>query len=183
MKKHRIFNKGDQIHCFLTSYNHPKIFLPVKAIIKETQWDTVNPRYLVKVLKFYDSYIFLKNTLFEMNFSNSFDKRAQPLSLKSEDYKRNRDLESVMVSEDPRYFIVVDSVLAVKTYNDLSDLFNQLQFFLISRELSDLKTMMTRTIYKGPFKIDTEREFKIRLKNTFGDRDVNFDIDKFLDSL
>jgi hypothetical protein len=183
MKKHRIFNKGDQIHCFLTSYNHPKIFLPVKAVIKESQWDTVNPRYLVKVLKFYDSYIFLKDTLFEMNFSNSFDKRAQPLPIKREDFKRNKELESVMSSEDPRYFIVVDSVLAVKTYNDLSELFNQLQFFLISRELSELKMMMTRTIYKGPFKIDTEREFGIRLKNSFGDKNNNLDLDKFLDSL
>lgn len=183
MKKHRIFNRGDQIHCFLTSYNHPKIFLPVKAIIKECRWDTVNPRYLVKVLKFYDSYNFLKGTLFEMNFSNEFDKRAQLLPIKKEDFKRNRELESLMFSEDPRFFIVVDSVLAVKTYNDLSDLFNQLQFFLISRELSELKTMMTRTIYRGSFKIDTEREFSIRIKSAFGDKNLGLDIDKFLNSL
>ena len=183
MKKHRIFNKGDQIHCFLTSYTHPKIFLPVKAIIKETQWDTVNPKYLIKVLKFYDSYLFLRNTLFEMNFSNSFEKRAQPLPIKREDYKRNKELETQMYSEDPRFYIVVDSILAVKTYNDLSDLFNSLQFFLISRELSELKELMTRTVYRGSFKIDTEREFSIRLKNAFGDKSKDLDIDKFLDSL
>jgi hypothetical protein len=130
MKKHRIFNKGDQIHCFLTSYTHPKFFLPVKAVIKDAQWDPVNPKYLVKILKFYDSYIFLKKTLFEMNFSNSFEKRAQPLPIKKEDYKRNIELESVFSSEDPRFFIVVDSILAVKTYNNLLDLFNEIQFFL-----------------------------------------------------
>ena len=118
-----------------------------------------------------------------MNFSNSFEKRAQPLPIKREDYKRNKELETQMYSEDPRFYIVVDSILAVKTYNDLSDLFNNLQFFLISRELSELKELMTRTVYRGSFKIDTEREFSIRLKNAFGDKSKDLDIDKFLDSL
>ena len=116
-----------------------------------------------------------------MNFSNSFEKRAQPLPIKREDYKRNKELETQMSSEDPRFYIVVDSILAVKTYNDLSDLFNNLQFFLISRELSELKELMTRTVYRGSFKIDTEREFSIRLKNAFGDKSKDLDIDKFLD--
>ncbi len=59
MIKHRIFSKGERCHVLITSFTHPDILIPVKAIIKDTKWDPINPLYLIKIVKFYDSMTFL----------------------------------------------------------------------------------------------------------------------------
>jgi len=186
MKKHRIFNKGETIHCFLTSYSDSNVFIPVKALVMETKWDPVNPKYLVKVLKFYDSMDYLKKHFFSCNFFFEFEKRGKTIQLKSSEFTKVSDLEIRLNQMDERkFYIVVESVMAVKQKLDLQDLFNDIQFFLICRKLSETKELMTRTFYKGAFRLDSMSEFNKRMKlafsDKFKDRDIN--IDRLMDSL
>ena len=60
MIKARLFVKGETIYALLSSYSHPNILIPVKAIVKDVKYDEINPVYLIKVVKFYDNILFLK---------------------------------------------------------------------------------------------------------------------------
>ena len=71
MPKHRIFDKGKSIYAIITSYNKPNVHLPVKCIIMDTKWDPVNPKYLVKIINFYDGYLFIRDNFFDMTFSKT----------------------------------------------------------------------------------------------------------------
>jgi len=80
MINHRLFVKGEEIYVLLTSYSHPNILIPIKAVVKDVKYDDVNPQYIVKAIKFYDNIFFLKKYLFFMGFSNKFNKRARSTS-------------------------------------------------------------------------------------------------------
>ena len=65
MIKHRLFVKGENAYTLLISHSHPNILIPVKVVIKDVKYDEVNPEYLVKIIKFYDSEH--EHTLYEEN--------------------------------------------------------------------------------------------------------------------
>jgi len=186
MKKHRIFNKGDYVYCLLSSYSHPDIFLPIKGIIIDTKWDPVNPLYKVKILKFFDNINFLKKYFFDMNFKHRFEIRAKKFALKSEDFKRVSELEERLNEKDHhRFNVIIESVMCTKTQNDLNELFNRVQFFIISRNLKEIRELSARSFYKGAFSIDSLSEFNQRFKVSWEDKfkKENLDIDKYLGTL
>lgn len=170
MRKHRIFNKGEQIHCLLSSFNHPNILIPVKGIIKDYQWDEVNLRYLIKITKFYDSLPFLKKYLFDMNFYHSYEMKPKRFKLKDNEFKSVKEIEEAISGIDSdRYYLVVDSIMTTKTKVDLEKLFNKIQHFLISRHFKDLKELMTRTFYRDTMRLDSHKDFESRLYHFIGD--------------
>jgi hypothetical protein len=186
MKKHRVFNKGDYVHCLLSSHNHPDIFIPIKGIIKDTKWDPVNPLYRVKIIKFYDNINFLKKYFFDTNFKYKFDIRAKPFPLKIENFKRVTDLEERLNEKDSdRFNVVVESVMCTKTHVELRELYDRVQFFIISRNYKEIRELCSRAFYKGSFSVDSISEFNKRFKIAWEDKfkKANFDIDKYLDTL
>jgi hypothetical protein len=185
MKKHRIFNKGEFTYCLLSSYNRPNVLIPVRAIIIDTKWDPVNPRYRVKILKFYDSMLFLKKNFFDMNFSTSFEIKAKPIPLKKEDYPNVASLEQRLDEKDAeRFYVTVDSIMCTKTRIDLSDLFEKVQFYLISKNFKEIRDFSTRSFFKGPLSLDSNNEFNVKFKLMWSSKfDGNLDIDKYLESL
>lgn len=186
MYKHRIFYKGEQMHCLLSSFTNPNIFIPVKAIVKDVIWDDINSKYLVKVIKFYDSISFLKKYLFGMNFLYSFDDKNRPFRLDENDFKSVEEIEKRLSGKDEnKYYIVVDSVMTTKTKYDLQNIFNKVQYYLISRHLKDIKDLSTRGFYRGVFRMDTQLEFDKRLYKFIGDlfERKNENFDRYVDSL
>lgn len=184
--KHRIFNKGDKIHGLLSSQSKPDILFPVKGIIMDTKWDPINPKYRVKVIKFYDSIHFLKKHFFEVNFSRSFTTKVGPLPLKRDDYNTPESLVDRLNDKDAeRFYFTMDSVMCVKTKPDLQELFERIQFYLISKKFKEIRELSTRSFSKGPLSLDTKNEFDIRFKQFWSDKFkiYNFDIDKYIDSL
>jgi hypothetical protein len=174
------------MHCLLSSFTNPNIFIPVKAIVKDAVWDDINSKYLVKILKFYDSIYFLKKYLFGMNFCYSFDDKNRPFRLAETDFKTVEEIENRLKGPDEsRHYIVVDSVMTTKTKYDLQDKFNKVQYYLISKHLKDIKDLSTRGFYKGVFRMDTQLEFDKRLYKFVGDlferKEENFD--RYIDSL
>lgn len=184
--KQRIFNKGEVVHTLLTATNTPNTFIPVKGIIKDIEWDQENPKYLIKVLKFYDSIIFLKKHLFDMNFWHSSGTKPRVLRLKRGDFKTVIELKDRLDQPDEeRFYIYTYSLLTLKTKVEMRELFNKMQYFMISKKLSELKELTTRPFYRGVLKIDTEAEYLIMLKDFLKDMfdRKNEDIDQYLKSL
>jgi hypothetical protein len=186
MKKHRIFNKGDYVYCLLSSHNKPNILLPVKGIIVDTKWDPVNPKYQIRILKFYDHIPYLKRYFFDMNFIRSFGGRGAKLPLNKEDYPSVTSLEKRITDKDyDRFFVVVDSLMCTKTSVNLKDLFEKVQFYLISKNLKEIREFTVRPFFKGPLSIDSSAEFDKRFKKAWSDKfeRSSIDIDKYLSSL
>jgi len=186
MKKHRIFNKGDYVYCLLSSHNRPNILLPVKGIIVDTKWDPTNPKYQIRILKFYDNMAYLKKYFFDMSFHKSFKGRGTPMPLKKEDYPNVGSLEKRLNDKDyNRFFVTVDSLMCTKTKIDLKNLFEKVQFYLISKHLKETREFTARPFFKGPLSVDGVSEFDKRFKIGWSDKfkKSNIDIDKYLASL
>lgn len=171
MIKHKIFHKGEIVHCLLSSFNHPNILLPVKGIIKDIKWDLDNPIYLIKVKFFYDSFLFLKEYFFDMNFTNTFDKKTIKNPLNKNNFKSVKEIEKRLnESDEARFYYVIESIMCVKTKTDLKKLFVNVQSFLINKKLKELKDLQTRSFYNGTFKLNSGVEFNKRLFKFIGDK-------------
>ncbi len=186
MKKHRVFNKTDYVYCLLTSHTRPNVQIPVKGLIVDTKWDQINPKYQIRIMKFYDTMKFLKQNFFDMNYHHHFDKRAKNISLKSDDFTNVQVLEKRLNEDDrEKFYLVVDSIMCTKTRVQLQELFERVQFYIISKNLKEIKTITSRPFYKGSLSVDSKKEFNIRFKKAWEDKffDPRIDIEKYLKSL
>jgi|TARA_R110000822_G_scaffold146353_4_gene285457 hypothetical protein len=186
MKTHRIFNKGQIVYCLLASHTNPNILLPVKGTILDSKWDPVNPLYQIRVIKLYDNMKFLKQHFFDMNFRHVFENRARKMILKADDFKTTRALEDRLNDKDrERFYVVIESVMCTKTKVGLSELFEKVQFYMISKNLKEIRDISTRAFFKGPLSLDSVKEFDTRYKISWSDKfkKSGLDIDKYLNSL
>jgi hypothetical protein len=166
MIKHKLIDKGSVAHALISTVHEPNILMPVKVIIKDIKFDEYNPLYLVKVIKFYDNINFLKKYFIGSSFPNSFGKKPRPFWI-SNDIKNVQSLENYLNKEGSRFYIVVDSIYTVRYKNELSNIFNKIQDFLIQRNISELKGMSTRNFYSGNFKFSTNIEFFVNLRKMY----------------
>jgi len=185
MINHRIFAKGEITHALLSSNSNPNILIPVKGVIKDVKYNEINPQYLIKVTKFYDTISFLKKYLFNMAFENKIGRRSRKLKLNAEDINSMEDLLEVFNSEDEsKYYFIVDSIMCVKLKADMVDLFSRIQDHLIERGFRESREKMIRTFYKGKYKLDSVNEFNVRLKRFLSDKfKSNDDFQKFTKKL
>ncbi len=186
MPKHRIFDKGKSIYAIITSYNKPNVHLPVKCIIMDTKWDPVNPKYLVKIINFYDGYLFIRDNFFDMTFSKTLSERARSMRLKATDFNKCEDLINHFNGPNAsRYYIAVDSLMCFARKFEMAERFSMLQLYMISKSLKQAQISTGRQLYKGPMKVDGISEYNTRMKRAWSDtfKNTGIDIDKYLDSI
>ena len=121
-----------------------------------------------------------------MNFRHMFENRARKMILKAEDYKTAKALEDRLNDKDrERFYVVIESVMCTKTKVGLSELFEKVQFYMISKNLKEIREISARPFFKGPFSLDSVREFDARYKIGWDDKfkKGKLDIDKYLNSL
>ena len=181
MIKHKLIDKGSIAHALISPINEPNKFIPVKVVIKDVKFDEYNPLYLVKIVKFYDSIYFLKAYFMNNKFSNNFAKKSRTFWISNE-IKTTEELQNYLEKEDKRFYVVVDSIHTTRYKNDMIDLFNKLQDFLINRNIQELQELTTRNSYSGFLKITSKTEFFVRLKRMISDKVVDLKItwDEFL---
>lgn len=186
MKAHRIFTKGQFVYCLLSSFSKPNVLIPVKGIIIDSSWDPINPLYKIKILKLYDNMKFIKTYFFDMNFRYEFNGKARKMPLKKEDYKTVRSLEERFNQSDyERFYVIVESIMCTKTKVNLQKLFERVQFYIISKNLKEIREISTRPFFKGSLSLDSVNEFDVRFKKGWSDKfeKSGIDINKYLASL
>ena len=152
----------------------------------DSQWDPVNPKYRVRIIKFYENMKYLKKYFFDMNFSNKFNTKPRRFYLKKEDFKNVKDLQIRLDEHDrEKFYVVIDSLMCTKTKVRLKDLFEKIQFYLISKNLKEIREFMNRSFFRGPLSIDTAKEFDKRFKIAWEDKFKKspINIDKYLSTL
>jgi hypothetical protein len=172
MINHKLFLKGEVVYSLLISHSHPNILVPVKGIVKDVKYDELNPEYLIKVVKFYDSAAFLRMHFSKMSYVQTFNEKPRRLKW-SEDNRliTHEDFFRDMNGPKERKFMfVVDSIMTVKCREDMFDLFNKVEDHVIEKTLRILKQHVTRTCYKSKYRIPTYGEFNIRLRRFIGDK-------------
>jgi hypothetical protein len=141
---------------------------------------------VVKIIKFYDTWTFVSKHFFDMTFSKSLQERPRPMYLEPADYKSMEELECMLSGANAeRYYVVIDSVMCFGSLTEMKDRFNKLQLYIISKNLKQIRESTSRSIYSGPMKTDSGREFKARMNKAWRDTfdKSGIDADKYMDSL
>lgn len=171
MIKHRLFSKGEYIHALISNTKHSNIVFPVRALIYDVKFDDVMPKYQIKIVKFYDDLNFLKRYLFDLKFIKNFEGGQTRFRLNRQKYKTREQFQKHIDANEETYFVVVDSVMCTKSYNQISELYNNIQDFLIEKSIKDLYEMANRSSYsKGNYYYKSKGIFEAHLKKFLGDR-------------
>jgi len=108
------------------------------------------------------------------------------MPIKKEDFKNVKSLEDRFDESDrERLYVIVESVMCKKTKNDLQGLFEKVQFYIISKNLKEVRDISSRPFFKGSLSTDSSYEFDARFKKGWTDKfkKGDIDIDKYLNSL
>lgn len=171
MIKHRIFSKGEYIHALISNSKHSNIVFPVRGLIYDVKFDEMMPQYQIKIVKFYDDINFLKRYLFDIKFNRDFNKGVTRFRFSRQKHKTREQFQKSIDANEEAYFVVVDSVMCTKSYNQILELYNNIQDFLIEKSFKDLFEMANRMSYsKGSYYYKSRGVFEAHLKKFLGDR-------------
>lgn len=165
MIKHRLFGKGEYIHALISNTTFPNIVFPVRALIYDVKFDESMPRYQIRIVKFYDDLNFLKRYFFDTNFEKNFKSGNTKFRLNRSGFKTKKELTKHLESNSETYLVVVDSVMCTKNYNQILDLYNNIQDFFIEKNIRELYELTTRHVYKeGMYHYESRGIFVAHLK-------------------
>jgi hypothetical protein len=171
MIRHKLFSKGDHIHVLISNNRYNNIVFPVRAIIHDVEFNDKMPRYQIRITKFYDELDFLKRYMFDMKFDRSFDGSLTSFRISRQRFATVKEFQNYIDSKWETYLVVVDSVMCVRTYAEVNELYNNIQDFFIEKTIKDLYELSTRNTYsKGSYYYGSKGIFEAHIKKFLGDR-------------
>lgn len=171
MIRHKLFSKGDHIHVLISNNRYNNIVFPVRAIIHDVEFNDKMPRYQIRITKFYDDLDFLKRYMFDMKFDRTFDGALTAFRISRQKFSNVKEFQDYIDSKWETYLIVVDSVMCVRTYAEVNELYNNIQDFFIEKTIKDLYELSTRSTYsKGSYYYGSKGIFEAHVKKFLGDR-------------
>jgi hypothetical protein len=172
MIRHRLFTKGEQINVLISNNRYSNIVFPVKAIIHDVEFNDKMPRYQVRILKFYDDIDFLKRYMFDMKFEKNFiNGGVTTFRIARSKISSIKEFQNYIDVKWESYLIVVDSVMCVKTYDEIIKLYNSIQDFLVEKTIKDLYELTNRSTYStGKYHYKSKGIFEAHIKKFLGDR-------------
>ena len=176
-----LLNKRSICHALIASTTFPDILIPIKGIVEDIHFNDQIPYYDIKIIKFYDSIEFLKKNLYDRPFLLKYKGKSKSMIIPKK-IKTASELET-WFSEESTYRFCVESTFVTRTKNEMSELFNKIQEYLIIQNLRMIRTSIIRGLYDGPFKIYSKIEFNERLKRMFGDRFSDDEFFRLSDSI
>lgn len=182
MIRHRLYSKGEYVHALISNSRYSNIVFPVRAIIYDVKFDESMPKYQIRIVKFYDDINFLKRYFFGMKFDKTFDGGYTKFGFNRTSIKNKEELQKHLDANAETYLLVVDSVMCAKTFNQIQELYINIQDFLIEKEIRDLYEKASRSSYsKGKYYYESKGVFEAHLKKFLGDRAP--DDPKYFDNL
>lgn len=171
MIRHKLFSKGEHIHVLISNNRYNNIVFPVRAIIHDIEFNDKMPRYQIRITKFYDELDFLKRYMFDMKFDRNFDGSLTSFRISRQKFATVKEFQNYIDSKWETYLVVVDSVMCVRTYAEVNELYNNIQDFFIEKTIKDLYELSTRNTYsKGSYYYGSRGIFEAHIKKFLGDR-------------
>ena len=183
MIKHDIYSKGEWVQALISTTQNPNVLIPVRGIIYDVKFDDVNPKYQIRIKKFYDNITFLKAWLFGGRFIRDFEGKETRINLKRQEYKTVKELEDRVFDGEKwaQYLVTVDSVFCVKTKAEQQKLFNKIQDFQAEVTIKQLYELTNRSTYSGQYYFHSRGEYIKALQKFLGDRYP--EDDKWIDTI
>jgi len=171
MIRHRLFSKGEYIHALISNTRYSNIVFPVRALIYDVHFDDTMPKYQVRIVKFYDDINFLKRYFFGMNFEKNFTGGSTKFRFNRTGIKNKEELQKYLDANAETYMITVDSVMCTRSFNQINELYLNIQDFLIEKEIRELYERTSRGSYsKGKYYYESKGVFEAHLKKFLGNR-------------
>lgn len=178
MIRTNLLDKKSICHALLYSSNNPEIIIPIKGIIEDIHFDQDIPYYSIKLIKFYDNIVFLKDHFIDHPFLLKY--KSKPNRFHIPKVKTVAELE-IWFSDECTHRFCVESTMVVRTKLEMAELFNKIQEYLYIKNLRNMREIGSRGLYEGPFKIPSKIEFKERLRRMWGDKFDSKGFDDFVD--
>jgi hypothetical protein len=172
MVNHKLFVKGEKVYSLLISHSHPNLLIPVKGIVKDVKYDEINPEYLIKIIKFYDSSDFLRLNFSKMSYVQRFNSKPRRLKFAEDNPLKSHEdfFREINGPKENKFMVVVDSIMTLQHKQDMFELFNKIEDHVIEKSLNAVMKHTCRTPYRGKYRIQTYGEFFIRLRRFIGDK-------------
>jgi hypothetical protein len=167
MIKTEILDKKSICHALISSTSDPEVIIPIKAVIEDVHFHENIPYYSLRIIKFYDNIDFLRVNFFDKPFVTSY--KSQPKPIKIPNKIRNTEELDTWMGDNSKYRFFVESNLVVKTKNEMMELFNKIEEYILCKSLKRAKSIVLRYPYKGPIRMSTKTEWAFRLERAFSD--------------
>jgi hypothetical protein len=190
----RVFDKGECVYALINSTSAPNNLIMCRVKIIDIDHDELNPSYTVQILKFYDSFSYIKkhfighnlkyarrsskndnkviprispNKLRQYSNITSLDDMYKILSGEAETYISLSDKIGTDEFREykERHYICVDAIFCYRTKMDAVSALNTITDFEIFRVLRYLKTLTVKSSYSGMFKKASDLEFFTKIRN------------------
>ena len=168
-----LIDKKSLCHALIASSISPEILIPIKGIVEDIHFNDKVPYYDIRVIKFYDNIDFLRKNMTDRPFLLKYRGKVTAITLPS-NIKTAAALED-WFSEKSNYRFCVEAPFVTRTKNEMVDLFNKIQEYLIVQNLRTIRTASIRPLYTGHFRIDSKIEFRERLRRMIIDKFPNED--------
>jgi hypothetical protein len=178
MIKGNLLDKKSICHALIYSTSSPEIMIPIKGIVEDIHFEEDIPKYSIKLIKFYDNINFLKENFIGKPFL--LKHKAKPKSFQIPKFKTVVELENWFIDECPHRFCI-ESTFVVRTKIEMTELFNKIEEYVLIKHLRIIRESSLRSLYQGPFKIQSKIEFKERLRRMYGDKFNGSDFDEYSD--
>ena len=176
MIKDNLIDKKSICHVLLYSTSSPEIIIPIKGVVEDIHFEEDIPHYTIKLIKFYDNINFLKEHFVGKPFL--LKPKSKSKSFQIPNFKNVIELENWFIDTCTHRFCV-ESTFVVKTKNEMVELFNKIEEYVIIKKLRLIKDSTIRPLYEGPLKISSKVEYKERLRRMYGDKFDNDDFEEF----
>lgn len=181
MIKIDLLNKKSICHALLSSTNDPNTLIPIKGVVEDIHFNEKIPFYDIKIIKFYDNIDFLKDHFFDKSFLRTYQKKPKYISI-PKTIKNVADLEN-WFNENQSIRFCVESTFVTRTKNEMVEIYNKIQEYLIIQNLRLIRTSIMRPLYDGHLKINSKIEFKERLRRMIGDKMSEEEFNQLNDSI
>jgi hypothetical protein len=180
MIKDKLLDKKSICHALLYSTSSPETIIPIKGVVEDIHFEEDIPRYSIKLIKFYDNINFLKEHFIGKPFL--LKHKAKPKSFQIPKLTTVVELENWFIDECPHRFCV-ESTFVVRTKNEMVELFNKIEEYLLIKHLRSIRESSLRSLYEGPLKIQSKIEYRERLRRMYGDKFNDSDFNEFSESI
>lgn len=167
----KLFRNGELVYCILYSTTDSHRFLPCKARVLDYRPDMENNNYLISIENFLDSYKYTVDIFKNMSFKYSKKDRVSKNRFKDYDkYNKISDL-CLELKTNPRYHIYVDQFQIFKNRSSMMESLEEIIEFYLFSGLRNIYELLSRTSYKGKYKITTVPEFLQKTRLFLGNPD------------
>lgn len=109
--------------------------------------------------------------MFDMKFDRNFDGALTSFRISRQKFATVKEFQNYIDSKWETYLVVVDSVMCVRTFTEVNELYNNIQDFFIEKTIKDLYELSTRNTYsKGTYYYGSKGIFEAHIKKFLGDR-------------